>query len=364
MTAGGAYLELEGLRVSYAGTPAVDGLDLAIDEGEFFTLLGPSGCGKTSTLRALAGFVTPSAGDIRIRRESVVDRRPFERDVGMVFQSLALFPHMTVFDNIAYGTRMRGWDRQAVDTRVRELLELIMLPEAGRRYPGQLSGGQQQRVALARALAPRPAVLLLDEPLGALDRKIREELQIQLTRIHREVGTTTILVTHDQREAMGMSDRIAVMDAGRIRQVGSPETLYERPADLFVADFLGVSNLIPVRVEAVDGTEATVRLDDGTQVRVTAASGDEGGPAPGTSAHLALRPEDLRLRAADDGDGVLTGHVVLRRYLGAVAEFHVERPDGSELRAQTRERHEAAAFAPGDAVRLDFDRDAARLLEG
>jgi ABC-type Fe3+/spermidine/putrescine transport system ATPase subunit len=240
-------IELRGLVKRYGETLALDGVSLTVRSGEFFTLLGPSGCGKTTSLRAVAGFVEPSPGDVFIRGQRVNEVPPHRRHVGMVFQHYALFPHRTVFQNVAFGLRMAGVSRDEIERRVVEALALVQLPAHGARYPRELSGGEQQRVALARALVTRPAVLLLDEPLGALDKQLRDRMQLELKQLQREVGITTIYVTHDQDEALTMSDRIAVMRGGRLEQVGAPRDIYESPATVFVASFIGNTNLLSAR---------------------------------------------------------------------------------------------------------------------
>ncbi len=246
---------------------AVDDLSLDIERGEFFSMLGPSGCGKTTTLRMIGGFEEASGGTIYLGEADVTGLPPYKRDVNTVFQNYALFPHLTVFENVAFGLRRKKVTSDSISTRVREMLDLVELPGYESRRPAQLSGGQQQRVALARALINHPRVLLLDEPLGALDLKLRKQMQLELKRIQTEVGITFIYVTHDQEEAMTMSDRIAVMRAGRIEQLGTPEELYERPTTAFVAGFLGVSNLLDGEVAGRDGSLVTVRLPDGTALQ-------------------------------------------------------------------------------------------------
>ena len=246
---------------------AVDHIDLEVEDAEFFSLLGPSGCGKTTTLRMIGGFEEPTSGLIELHGEDVTWLPPYRRNVNTVFQNYALFPHLTIYENVAFGLRRKGVKDSEVKTRVREMLALVELPGFESRKPTQISGGQAQRVALARALINRPAVLLLDEPLGALDLKLRKQMQVELKRIQQEVGITFIYVTHDQEEAMTMSDRIAVMNRGRYEQLGDPESLYERPVTPFVAGFLGVSNLFPGTVQGKDGRYATVKLRDDTLVR-------------------------------------------------------------------------------------------------
>jgi len=269
---------------------AVNDLSMEIRRGEFFSMLGPSGCGKTTTLRMIGGFEETSAGTIFLGDQAVTDLPPFKRDVNTVFQNYALFPHLSVFENVAFGLRRRKVAADEVRRRVGEMLELVELPGYERRRPGQLSGGQQQRVALARALINHPRVLLLDEPLGALDLKLRKQMQIELKRIQTEVEITFIYVTHDQEEAMTMSDRIAVMRAGRIEQLGPPEDLYERPTTAFVAGFLGVSNLLDGDVVGRDGDWAEVRLSDGSVLR---APSDRVNGA--TAVRVGVRPEKLRV---------------------------------------------------------------------
>ena len=263
LVAARAGVELRAVGLNYKGVAALRGIDLTIHDGEFFSLLGPSGCGKTSTLNVIGGFIEPATGDVLIQSRSVRHLPPYRRPVNTVFQSYALFPHMTVAENVAFGPRMSGDKGPGVLRRVRESLALVSLTGMEDRRPDQLSGGQQQRVALARALINRPSVLLLDEPLGALDLKLRKQMQLELSRIQREVGITFVYVTHDQEEAMTMSDRIAVMNHGRVEQVGSPQEVYERPANLFVADFIGSSNILLGTLLGDTGAMATVRLDSG-----------------------------------------------------------------------------------------------------
>src|ERR671914_342451 len=259
-------VRLQGVSKRFGSLTAVRGMDLDIPEGEFFTMLGPSGCGKTTTLRMIAGFEEPTEGSVLLEGEDVTGRPAFKRATNTVFQSYALFPHLSVERNVAFGLERRRVSKDEVRRRVAEELERVGLAREAKRRPAQLSGGQQQRVALARALVNRPAVLLLDEPLGALDLKIRKQLQVELKQIQRDVGITFIYVTHDQEEALTMSDRIAVMNRGRIEQVGGPETIYERPQTTFVAGFIGVSNLMPGEVVSANGRSAELRLDAGVTV--------------------------------------------------------------------------------------------------
>ncbi len=338
---------------------AVDHLTLDIQDGEFFSLLGPSGCGKTTTLRMIGGFEEPTAGLIELQGEDVTWLPPFKRNVNTVFQNYALFPHLTIYDNVAFGLRRKGVKDAEVKRRVTEMLELVELPGFERRKPTQISGGQAQRVALARALINRPAVLLLDEPLGALDLKLRKQMQVELKRIQQEVGITFIYVTHDQEEAMTMSDRIAVMNQGHLEQLGDPESLYERPSTRFVAGFLGISNLLPGAVEGTDGRYATVRMADTTSVRAPSA-------LVGSHADVSVgvRPEKIRLREpADetpDGHNRMTGVVRDASYLGVSTQYLVEARGGARLTVyeQNVERTtRAELWAPGEEVLLTWSPD-------
>src|SRR5215470_15123859 len=266
--ASGARLELRDLTKAFGGVTAVDRVSLDVPAGSFVSLLGPSGSGKTTTLNLIAGFLSADSGDILFDGGSVAGVSPHRRNIGMVFQSYSLFPHMTVADNVAFPLRMRTTlSREAAQARVAEMLGLVQLSHLAKRYPRQLSGGQQQRVAMARALVSYPRLLLMDEPLGALDKKLREQMQIEIKQIHRSVGTTVVYVTHDQAEALTMSDIVVVMHQSRIAQVGSPRALYESPANLFVADFLGDSNLLPGRIVETAGGQAIIELGNGQVVR-------------------------------------------------------------------------------------------------
>src|SRR5580765_2484230 len=280
-------VELVGCTRDYAGVRAVAGLDLTIHEGELLSLLGPSGCGKTTTLNLIAGFVPPTAGRVRIDGQDVTDRPAHQRGLGVVFQSYALFPHLSVFENVAFGLRERRTPRAEIERRVGATLPLVRLDTRAEARPAQLSGGMQQRVALARALVSEPRVLLLDEPLAALDKKLREEMRSELREIQRSVGITTIFVTHDQAEALGLSDRIAVMHGGRIEQLGSAREIYERPATRFVAEFIGASTVLRGRAAGADRLE----LAGGEALRVLGVNGLRAGEA----VELAIRPERIRL---------------------------------------------------------------------
>jgi spermidine/putrescine transport system ATP-binding protein len=313
---------LESVTKRFGDFVAVDDLDLEIGSGEFFTLLGPSGCGKTTTLRMIAGFEEPSAGVIRIEGEDQVGRPAHKRPTNTVFQSYALFPHLSVGDNVGFGLKRKGVAASEIAERVDAELERVGLPSEKIRRPAQLSGGQQQRVALARALVNLPKVLLLDEPLGALDLKLRKGLQVELKRIQREVGITFVYVTHDQEEALTMSDRIAVMNRGKIEQISVPEDVYERPATTFVAGFIGVSNLMPGVVEQAEGDRTRVRLDTGVSVDVAG-----NGLASGERCHAVVRPEKLHIRHPEDstGDGwpSVGGTVESSVYLGTATQIVV-----------------------------------------
>jgi spermidine/putrescine transport system ATP-binding protein len=352
-------VRLDRVTKRFHDVTAVDNLSLDIEAGEFFSLLGPSGCGKTTTLRMIGGFEETSAGTIYLGDADVTDLPPFRRDVNTVFQNYALFPHLTVFDNVAFGLRRRKTADDEVRRRVAEMLELVELPGYERRRPGQLSGGQQQRVALARALINHPKVLLLDEPLGALDLKLRKQMQIELKRIQTEVGITFIYVTHDQEEAMTMSDRIAVMRAGHIEQLGSPEDLYERPSTAFVAGFLGVSNLLEGEITGREAGTLAVRLSDGTILRAP----DEGSHGA-ASVRLGVRPEKLRVTAGGDGIpptdtglNALDGVVLDASYIGVSTQYLVRTHEGHRLTvyAQNLETSGASeALADGQQVRITW----------
>jgi putative spermidine/putrescine transport system ATP-binding protein len=316
----GAEVSLRGLTRYYGDVVAALDLNLTINAGEFVTLLGPSGSGKTTTLMMLAGFVEPSAGDILIDGRSVVDLPPHRRDIGVVFQNYALFPHMSVFDNVAFPLRMRHVGRPTMRQRVQEALDMVQLGDLGQRRINQLSGGQQQRVALARALVFQPPLLLMDEPLGALDRKLREQMQIEIKRIQHALGVTVVYVTHDQDEALMLSDRIAVMNTGTIHQVGTPDEIYEQPATAFVAEFVGESNFLDGLVEAVAAGGVTVRLPGGVCVHGPAMPVEKG-----QRLKVMIRPEVLRLRTdlRSDADNAVDGVVEEVVYLGQAIGYTV-----------------------------------------
>ena len=323
--AGRPCVELRGVTKRFANLAAVDDLSLAVPEGDFFTLLGPSGCGKTTTLRMVAGFEEATTGRVLIDGEDVAGVPPYKRPTNTVFQSYALFPHLSVKDNVAFGLKRQQVDRAEISRRVEMELERVGLAREGNRRPAQLSGGQQQRVALARALVNLPKVLLLDEPLGALDLKLRKGLQVQLKQIQRDVGITFLYVTHDQEEALTMSDRIAVMNHGRIEQVADPEEVYDKPASSFVAGFIGVSNLMPGVVKS-SGANGEVQLDSGVAVRA-----DVDGFAAGDRCNAVVRPEKLWITAEGEKvDGKLPsveGLVESSLYLGTSTQMLVRLPD-------------------------------------
>jgi spermidine/putrescine transport system ATP-binding protein len=314
-----ADVRLENVTKRFEDVAAVDDLSLEIERGSFFALLGPSGCGKTTTLRMIGGFEEPTEGAIYLGDEPVSGKPPYKRDVNTVFQSYALFPHLSIFENVAFGLRRKGVRKTDVRGRVLDILRLVGLEGMDKRKPRQLSGGQQQRVALARALVNKPRVLLLDEPLGALDLKLRKQMQLELKAIQHDVGITFVHVTHDQEEAMTMADRIAIMNAGKIEQLGTPSELYERPRTAFVASFLGISNLLPGTVSGPDA----VKLDDGTEVRLAAGTlnGQTGRVAVG------VRPEKIRLGHGEANR--LTGRLLETAYVGVATQYVLQTPAGN-----------------------------------
>jgi putative spermidine/putrescine transport system ATP-binding protein len=344
-------LELSGVRKSYGGYVAVENIDLALREEEFMTFLGPSGSGKTTTLMMVAGLQQPDTGSIKLGGTPVDQLPPYRRDIGMVFQHYALFPHMSVRRNIAFPLEMRKLQRAEIERQVEEAMQLVGLGEFGHRLPRELSGGQQQRVALARAMVYRPALLLMDEPLGALDKKLREQMQREIKRVQRERRISVLYVTHDQEEALTMSDRIAVFNHGRIEQVGTPEDLYERPATRFVADFLGETNFLPARVRGTEGGTCQIEVAGQTfEARTTQ------GLAPDTQVTVAVRPERLHLAPAIPGSGALSGMLTEVIYLGNARRSVIRLASGQECFAlQQVGQAEIASLAVGDAVGISWD---------
>jgi len=356
-----ADVQLDHVTKRFGDVTAVDDLSLTIERGEFFALLGPSGCGKTTTLRMIGGFEEVTSGTISLGDQDVTDLPPFKRATNTVFQNYALFPHLTVFENIAFGLRRRKTAIGEIRRQVEFMLGLVELPGYEERRPNELSGGQQQRIALARALVNNPRVLLLDEPLGALDLKLRKQMQVELKRIQSEIGITFIFVTHDQEEAMTMSDRIAVMRAGRIEQLGAPDELYESPRTDFVAGFLGVSNLLDAEVAGRDGDLATLRLADGSVLRApsSALNGEQ-------SVRLGVRPEKLHViaitdddaGATEDGMNSIEGTVLDASYIGVSTQYLVKTADGHRLTVYAQNLETSGAgevLSEGQRVRLTWN---------
>jgi iron(III) transport system ATP-binding protein len=342
-------ISIRGVVKRFGAVTAVDRADLFVRDGELFTLLGPSGCGKTSLLRLLAGFYQPDEGEIRFGERVVSGLPPYERNIGMVFQNYALWPHMTVAGNVAYGLKLRKLGGAEIATRLAEGLRKVNLTGYESRYPGQLSGGQQQRVALARALVLNPDILLLDEPLSNLDAKIRVQVRAEIRKLQQELGITTIYVTHDQEEALSLSDRVAVMKDGRVLQVGRPKELYERPRTRFVADFVGTNNLVPGRVSGRAGAELMVDTAVGTLRAVSDVS-------VGERCVLAIRPENV---AVDAGAGSSAGNVVRGRvsfvsYLGSALRYDVEAGSGQVLKADIRDPWHHEPLSIGREVAVSF----------
>jgi len=347
-----AVVALEQVTKVFGGVVAVDHLDLEIRRGEFFSMLGPSGCGKTTTLRIIGGFEEPTEGVVKLAGRDITDVPAFRRDINTVFQSYGLFPHLNVFENIAFGLRRRHVDANEIQRRVGEALELVNLGKLGRRRPSQLSGGQQQRVALARALVNRPTVLLLDEPLGALDLKLRKQMQLELKRIQDEVGITFIFVTHDQEEAMTISDRIAVMNRGRIEQLGTPDVVYEHPASVFVAEFLGTSNLLEGTFTGVRDGSGWVDLGDGHVIRIPA----ETRVREGDRVHVGVRPEKISVNPAnatlDSAVNALDATLLSSVFVGVSYQYFFETRNGRRLYAFDRNAGRGAVANAGDSMCL------------
>ena len=359
------FIEFKNIVKKFGDFTAVDGVSLSIYEREFFALLGPSGCGKTTLLRMLAGFELPTSGQVMLAGQDLMDTPPYQRPVNMMFQSYALFPHMTVEDNIAFGPKQDGTPKGEIEARVQEMLKLVQLEQFAKRKPHQLSGGQRQRVALARALAKRPKVLLLDEPLGALDKKLREETQYELMDLQQTLGLTFMVVTHDQEEAMTVADRIAVMDKGKLVQVSTPTELYEQPNNKYVADFIGDINLIEGHIAATDGAGnmklegagLTSPLDVHSDTKVN----------KGDKVWLALRPEKIRVSLDPPANGTansLEGTVYDIGYLGDTSVYHVKLPSGATIRTLSANTTRLVERPIGwdDKVWLSWSRDSGVLL--
>jgi putative spermidine/putrescine transport system ATP-binding protein len=353
----GTLLELRGIRKHYGAHAAVDDVSLELRQGEFLTFLGPSGSGKTTTLMMVAGLQQPDGGGIILAGKPMDRLPPYKRDIGMVFQHYALFPHMTVRRNVAFPLEMRGTSKADTERLVSAALAMVGLPDHGDRLPRQLSGGQQQRVALARAMIYRPALLLMDEPLGALDKALREGLQLEIKRLHREQRMSVLYVTHDQSEALTMSDRIAVFNHGRIEQIGTPSDLYERPATRFVAGFVGETNFLSAEMLGRDREDVRVAV-----AGVPMPASARFSAAAGSSVTLAIRPERLRLSASGDG---VPAELVDLIYLGNARRFVLRLPGGEEWSALMQaEAAEAVTLRPGDAVRISWDRTHATTFPG
>ena len=364
-TASGAQVRLRNLCKTYGQTAAVDDVSLDVPAGAFVSLLGPSGSGKTTTLNLIAGFLTPDRGDILIDNRSVADVPPHKRNIGMVFQSYSLFPHMTVAENVGFPLRMRSkLTRADAQKRIAEMLALVQLSHLSARYPRQLSGGQQQRVAMARALVSRPRLLLMDEPLGALDKKLREQMQTEIRRIHRSVGTTVVYVTHDQSEALTMSDLVVVMHRARIAQIGPPNALYETPASAFVADFIGDSNLIEATIMGVVGDRWTVKAGNGALIHTAPPAF---AASVGDRVFLLIRPEDMTVRPSttepqasrEQGEHIV-GVLKERSFHGDVFKLGIAL--GSEMLKARVAREDGASFEVGQSIALTWKNGAARLL--
>jgi putrescine transport system ATP-binding protein len=360
----GPLLRIASVSKRYGGVVAVENLSLDIRAGEFFALLGPSGCGKSTLLRMLAGFETPDQGSIVLEGADIAGVPPHQRPINMMFQNYALFPHLDVAGNIAFGLKRAGLDRTGIAARVAEMLALVQLEGLERRRPDQLSGGQRQRVALARSLALRPRLLLLDEPLAALDRKLRESTQGELLEVQRKLGTTFIIVTHDQDEAMTMADRIGVMNKGSLIQVASPRELYESPNSRWVANFVGDINFIEGLVVSQKGSLLTLRTEEAGTIIVTSTIQ----PVAGMTVPIAIRPEKIRISsetASSELANALRGEIVDINYLGDISAYSVRLSSGSLIRVTTANlvRSASAFFAPGQRVSLSFSPDACIVLD-
>ena len=358
-------IRLVGVTKRFGAVLAVDNVTFEIEEGEFFSLLGPSGCGKTTTLRMLAGFETPDEGSVYLRGEDVTLVQPNKRATNMVFQNYELFPHMTVFNNVAYGLKLKKVPKREITQRVNEMLEVVGVGGLGKRAADQLSGGQQQRVALARALINRPAVLLLDEPLSALDVKLRKRMQLELKSIQHSLGTTFVYVTHDQEEALLMSDRVGIMNQGVLLQVAAPRTIYEQPADDFVADFVGTLNELTIRIEKIDGGKGLVASGNRERIWIDVPDGT----SIGDTVRLAVRPEALQITPLDRWDGAtdlsyVDGTVSDVIYLGPFTQFLIESERLGRVVSQKVSDAGAAEIRPGMRVIVSWHPDTAFMLAG
>lgn len=360
----GNEIEIEGVGKVFgqggSAFHALNDIDLTIRTGEFFTLLGPSGCGKTTLLRVIAGFEHPSSGRLRIKGQDVVGQAPNQRLVNTVFQSYALFPHMTVAQNIGFGLKMLGRPRAEVDATTEEMMRLVKMEAMASRKPAELSGGQQQRVALARALAPRPRVLLLDEPLSALDLKLRKEMQTELKRLQMETGITFVFVTHDQEEALTMSDRIAVMNQGRILQLGSPHDIYHAPTERFVADFIGETNFLTLEVAAMQANGADLVLPGGKVIPARVAEGVA--PKKGETVSAVIRPEQARI--VPDGTGDMSATVDSAVFFGTDTHIHLRLDDSQPFTVRRQNSDDQAAPPKGTKVGLSLTAGALQVLRG
>jgi spermidine/putrescine transport system ATP-binding protein len=352
-------IRLDGVTRRFGELVAVDDISLEIAGGEFFSLLGPSGCGKTTTLRMIAGFEEPDEGRIHLAGEDVTTVSPKHRHVNMVFQDYALFPHMTVAENVGFGLRLKRVPRDEMAARIGEMLTVVRLEGLSERRPGELSGGQRQRVALARALANRPAALLLDEPLGALDLKLRREMQLELKRIQKSTGTTFVYVTHDQEEALTMSDRIAIMDGGRVRQLADPRSLYERPSSSFVADFIGTSNALRVEITKREGDLAVMETGERDRVCVDCPQG------AGEIVQITVRPEKIRIGAnGDPGFSRVRGRVTERIYLGSLSQVLVELDSGERLVVHELNDDDVSTAQAGEEIELSWAARHSLVVDG
>jgi len=355
----GAELRLERITKTYGDAAAVRGLDLTVKPGEFVTLLGASGSGKTTTLMMLAGFTAPTAGRISIGGKDVTSLPPGRRDLGVVFQNYALFPHLTVAKNLAFPLEMRGLDVKTIEKEVGRVLEMVQLADKGNRYPRELSGGQQQRIALARAIIFKPQALLMDEPLGALDKNLREHMQLEIKRLQKSLGATVVFVTHDQEEALTMSDRIAVMQDGGIAQIASAREVYEEPVNRWVASFVGQSNFLPGHISSRDADDYVVTLESGASIRARG----RGSRAIGSRVDGVLRPESIRIAPSMEPGG-LRGEVADSLYFGHTIKYTVRLAGGTSLTVQSTRADGEAAPKAGEAVNLSWAPGSVWLVDG